>query len=193
MATSHTLKAEQRTITGTGKLNQLRVEGWVPAVIYSADSTPMNIQVNAKEFATMLANSTSEHFLVNLEIASVGSKLVLLKDVQHNALSLTHVHADFQEISENTQIHATVPVRIKGEAAGVKLGGNLNHLIHDLEVRCLSKDLPDVIEVDVTSLGVAETITVKELPIAAGVVPTLGGDVIVCIVAETAASKSLNA
>ena len=191
MATSHTLNAEVRTIIGTGKLNALRAEGKIPAVIYGTSAEPMNLQLEAKELATLLANSASKHIIVTLDIPSVGKKQALLKDFQLDYLKQCYVHADFQAIDDQTEIQASVPVKLKGEAVGVKLGGSLNQLIHDIELKCLAKDLPDSIEIDVANLDVADTFKVKQLELPATVKPTLNGNVIICIVAETSASKSL--
>ena len=190
MATSHTLKAEKRACTGTGKLNQLRAEGLVPAVIYGAGAENMNLQINAKEFSSILANSASEHIIIELTIDSVGKKTVLLKDVQHNRLSNTIVHADFLEVSENTEIDSTVPVILVGEPVGTKQGGVLEQHIHDLEVKCLSKDLPETITADVSKLNLGESLTVADLPLAGSVKTVLAGDVIVANVSATSAGLS---
>lgn len=190
MATSHTLKAEKRACTGTGKLNALRAEGLVPAVIYGAGAENMNLQINAKEFVAILAGSASEHIIIDLTIDTVGTKTVLLKDVQHNRLTNTISHVDFLEVNENTEISSTVPVILVGDAAGTKQGGVLEQHIHDLEVKCLSKDLPETIQVDVSNLNLNDSITVADLPLTGSIKTVLAGDVIVVNVSPTSAGLS---
>ncbi len=188
MATSHTLKAEKRTCTR--KLNPLRAEGLVPAVMYGAGSESINLQVNAREFAALLSGSVSEHILINLEIAGESAKLALLKDIQHNAISGQILHADFLQVDENTEIQSTVPVILVGEAAGLKEGGILEQHIHDIEVKCLSKDLPETIEVNISGLGLEQTLTIAGLGLPASIKPVLADDVIVAIISATAAAQS---
>lgn len=190
MATSHTLKAEKRARTGSGKLNQMRAEGLVPAVMYGAGFECVNLKLNAKEFSAVLASSLSEHILVSLEIPELGNKMALVKDVQRNAITGQFLHVDFLQVDANTEIHATIPVVLHGEAAGTKLGGILEQHIHDIEVKCKSKDLPESIEVDVTELGLNEPLTIGDLKLPKGVAPVLGGDVIVVLISASAATLS---
>lgn len=190
MATSHTLKAEKRACTGTGKLNALRAKGLVPAVIYGAGVENMDLQVNAKEFVAILTESASEHIIIELTIDTVGTKTVLLKDVQHNRLTNTITHADFLEVNENTEIDSTVPVILVGDAAGTKQGGVMEQHVHDLKVKCVSKDLPESIQVDVSKLNLNESITVADLPLKGSVKAVLAGDVIVVNVSPTSAGLS---
>lgn len=191
MATKYALSAENRARTGSGKINQLRREGWVPAVVYGKEFGTSNIKINAKEFATLLAGSASEHILVNLSIEG-KNVLALIQDVVHNAISGKIIHADFLAVSENKEIHSLVPVALVGEAAGVKQGGLLDLAMHEIEVRCLAKDLPDVIEIDVTDLAVGQVLHISEVKYPAGVRPVLAGENVVISIAETAALQSEN-
>ena len=110
MATTHTPKAETRTTIGSGKLNQLRKSGLVPAVVYGVGCDNVNIQVNAREFAQMLSEASSAHFLVDLQIDGT-SKLSLLQEVQHNALTGEDMHIDFLAVNNNTDINSDRPCR----------------------------------------------------------------------------------
>ena len=141
MATSHSLKAETRAC-GSGNLKQLRSQGLVPGVVYGPGFDNVNIQVDAREFARMLASAVSEHILVALDINGKIVK-VLLKEVQHNPITNACLHVDFQAVTDTTVIHSIVPVILEGDSAGVALGGVLDQTIHELAIICQVKDLPE--------------------------------------------------
>jgi len=179
MATKQTLKAAPRARTGSGRLNQMRKEGWLPSVIYGNKAENQNLKVDAKTFASLLARSSSDNILVNLEIEGSGTRLAFLQAIQHDSLSGAALHADFLAIDESTPITAKVPVHLNGEPAGVKAGGVLEQYVHTLEIVCLPNDLPDTIEVDVTNLSLGGSLHINELGLPASVKPTHGGDVVV--------------
>lgn len=179
MATKQTLKAAPRARTGSGRLNQMRREGWLPAVIYGCKAENQNLKVDAKSFAELLAHSTSDNVLVNLEVEGEGTRLAFLQAIQHDALSGSALHADFLAIDDNTEITAHIPVHLNGEAAGVKAGGVIEQYVHTLEIVCLPNDLPDTIEVDITSLALGASLHISELGLPKGVKATHAGDVVV--------------
>lgn len=179
MATSHSLKAETRAC-GSGNLQQLRSQGFVPGVVYGPGFDNVNIQVNSRDFAQMLSTAASEHILVSLSIDGKDVK-VLLKDIQHNAITNAYIHVDFQAVSDTTVIHSNVPVILEGEPAGVALGGLLDQSIHELSVVCQVKDLPETIKVNVASMQLAEALRISDLKLPAGVTAELDGEVIVAM------------
>ena len=183
MSQRSTLQVAPRKRSGTGALKRLRREGLVPAVVYGKKFDNINLKVNAKEIRDLLAHSTSENILVDLQIEGGGNQLALIQDVTHNPLSGNIVHIDFHAIKEDEKIHARVPVRLTGESAGVKLGGLLEHQIHSLEISCLPKDLPEAIVYDVTHLNTGDFVHVRELSFPEGVQPKLSGEVIVIHIA----------
>lgn len=190
MATLHTLKAEKRARTGSGKLNQMRAEGSVPAVMYGAGFENVNLKLNAREFASVLAASLSESILVTLDVSEVGKKKALVKAVQRDAVTGQYLHVDFLQVDDNTEINATIPIVLLGEAVGTKMGGILEQHLYDLEVKCKSKDLPEVIEVDVTELGLNQPLNIGDLKLPKGVKAVLGDDVIVVLISASAAALS---
>ncbi|BCU76937.1 50S ribosomal protein L25 [Luteolibacter sp. LG18] len=179
MATKQTLKAAPRARTGSGRLNQMRKEGWLPSVIYGRNTENVNLKVDAKTFAELLAHSTSDNILINLDVEGQGVRLAFLQSIQHDAISGAALHADFLAIDEKTEITAHIPVHLNGEPAGVKAGGVVEQYVHTLEIVCLPNDLPDTIEVDVTGLGVGASLHISELGLPKGVKATHAGDVVV--------------
>lgn len=189
MATKHVLKAEPRQRTGSGLLKQMRREGWIPSVIYGRGAGNQNLKVDAKAFKELLAHSTSENILINLDLA--GSKqLAFLKDVQHNPLTGETLHADFLSVDEMTEITAQIPVQLIGEPIGVKAGGMLDQIIHALEVRCAAANLPELLEFDVTHLNEGESLTIGDVKLPEGVAATHADDVVIAIVVKSAAAVS---
>ena len=190
MAQKQTLKAAPRTSTGSGHLNKIRREGWLPSVMYGRGVTNQNLVVDAKSFAELLAKSTSANIIINLEIEGVGNSLAFLQAVQHNALSGAAVHADFLAIDESTEITAHIPIHAVGEAAGVKAGGLLDLTSHTIELLCLPANLPDFIEVDVTKLEMGQSLHIADITFPQGVRPTHAGDVVVAHIAKPGAASS---
>lgn len=189
MAKKHVLKAEPRQRTGSGVLKQMRREGWVPSVIYGRGSENKNLKVDAKAFDELLAHATSENILINLDLDGV-SQLAFLQAVQHDSLSGKTLHVDFLAIDEKTEITAQIPVHLTGEPAGVKAGGMLEQLSHNLEVRCSAADLPEVLEFDVTGLEEGDSLHIGDVTLPKGVAATHAADVVIAHVAKTAAAVS---
>ncbi|MEN9285109.1 MAG: hypothetical protein RLZZ179_2602 [Verrucomicrobiota bacterium] len=185
MSKAQSLTAHTRKRSGSGALNSLRREGLIPAVVYGKSQPSLNVRLNAKQVETVLHHSVSEQILVNLTIEDSGeTKLALIQDVQHNPLTGAIIHLDFHAISENERIHANVPLELVGDAAGVKAGGLLEHLVHKLEVQCLPKDLPEIIRVDVTGIEVGKALHLREIPLPEGVRASADGELIVALVSE---------
>ncbi|MBN8458977.1 MAG: 50S ribosomal protein L25 [Verrucomicrobia bacterium] len=179
MAKKLSLKAALRARTGSGRLNQMRREGWLPSVIYGRGTENQNLKVDAKAFAEMLAGSTSENIVVNLDVEGAGTRLAFLQAVHHDPLSGKALHADFLAIDENTPITAHVPVHLTGEAVGVKAGGLLELYLHTVEIICLPNDLPEALSFDVTHLGEGDSLHIGEVTFPAGVKPTHGSEVVI--------------
>ena len=190
MAKTQSLKAETRQRTGSGVLKQMRREGSLPSVVYGKGSENLNIKVSTKALTDMLAHSASESILIDLEIDGGKAQTAFLQSTQHNPLSGALVHADFLAVTEGMKISATIPVEVHGEPVGVKAGGIIEQLIRDLEISCSPKDLPERIDANIEHLGVGDSITIADLDIPEGVIPTLADDVLVAIVNESRVTKS---
>jgi large subunit ribosomal protein L25 len=184
MATKQSLQAAVRARTGSGRLNQMRREGWLPSVMYGRGTENQNLKVNAKTFCELLAKSSSENILVNLDIEGTGTRLAFLQAVHHDALSGKPLHADFLAIDENTPITAHIPAHLIGEAIGVKAGGLLEQYIHALEITCLPNDLPETLEFDVTHLGEGDSLHISDVTFPAGIRATHGPNVVIAHVGK---------
>jgi large subunit ribosomal protein L25 len=177
------LVAQPRTVSGTGAVKRLRNSGSTPAVVYGRKVAPLNVQVDTKTFTKILQGSASDNILVSLKLNS-GEQLALVQEVQHDHLKGGITHVDFHAIAMDEEIHAEVPVEIVGEAPGLKFGGLVEAIHHTLEVRCLPKDLPEHITVDVSSLELGKAVHVGEIKFPEGVRPKLAADVVVVMCEE---------
>jgi len=178
MANIIDVSATLRTAVGTGAVNRLRKAGSIPAVVYGKGRDNQNIQVDTKTFTKVIFGSASDNILVNLQIDG-AKQLALVQEVQHDHLKGGITHVDFHAIKEDEEIHAAIPVVLLGEAAGAKFGGMLELLLHNLEVRCLPKDLPEKITIDISHLNVGEGVHISDLKLPEGVRAKLDGHVIV--------------
>ena len=190
MAKKTSLKAAPRARTGSGRLNQMRREGWVPSVIYGRGTANMNLKVDAKTFADLLAHSSSENILVNLEIEGEGTRLAFLQSIQHDPLSGKTLHADFRAIDENTAITAHIPTHLNGESVGVKAGGLVEQYVHAIEITCLPNDLPETIEVDITAMEIGASLHIGDITFPTGVRATHAADVVVAHIGKPAGAVS---
>lgn len=179
MAKKTTLHAEPRLRTGSGVLKQMRREGWLPCVVYGKDAENKNLKINAKAFRELLAHSTSESFIVNLEIADGGTDLAQLKDVQHDPLSGDPLHVDFLAVDLKSEITASIPVHLAGEAPGIKAGGVLEQGHHTLDISCTADNLPESLEFDISSLELGESLHIADVEFPKGVTPNYDPEVVI--------------
>lgn len=183
MANIIDIPATKRSETGTGRVGRVRNSGNIPAVLYGKKVQNTNLIVDTKTFTKIINHSASDNILVNLKLDG-GEQLALVQEVQHDHIKGGILHVDFHAIDMNEEIHAAVPVETVGEAAGAKMGGQLEILLHTLEVRCLPKDLPEKITVDISHLNIEDAVHVRELKLPEGVRVKLDGDVVVVILEE---------
>lgn len=166
------LTAYPRTLGRRAGSKKLREAGRIPAVIYGRQTKPQSLEVDRKSLEDLIHHSASENMLVDLAVDkdTRPKRLALVQEVQHHALSGKVLHIDFHEISETEKVTVMVPVESIGEAVGVKTGGGvLEHVLFKLKVRCLPKDLPEAINVDVTALEIGKAIHIGDITPPPGV------------------------
>jgi large subunit ribosomal protein L25 len=127
---------------------------------------------------------------VNLEVEGEGTRLAFLQSIQHDPLSGKVLHADFRAIDENTAITAHIPTHLNGESVGVKAGGLVEQYVHAIEITCLPNDLPETIEVDITSMEIGASLHIGDITLPAGVRATHAADVVVAHIGKPAGAVS---
>jgi large subunit ribosomal protein L25 len=189
MAQQVKLKAQKRTVLGRNAIKKIKSEGQVPGVIYGSQAEPMALQVEGRALTNVLARASSEHVLVELEIADGSqstSRLALIQEVQHHPLKRQLLHVDFHAVSATEKITSEVPIEAVGEPLGVRtFGGLLEYSLRSLEVECFPQDLPDIVRIDVTNLNIGESLHVRDIPLPSGVEALTDGDLtVVSVVAS---------
>ncbi|MBO9579423.1 MAG: 50S ribosomal protein L25/general stress protein Ctc [Sphingobium sp.] len=170
MSDTLTLSAEARDRAGKGASRALRREGRVPAVIYGNNEEPQAVHVEEKLLIKQLGTG---HFFNSVIMVEVGGKTVrtLAKDVAFHPVTDRPLHADFLRVSEHAKVHVNVPVHFKNEDAspGLKRGGVLNIVRHDLDLICDAAEIPDEILIDLTGLDVGASIHISNVKLPRGV------------------------
>jgi len=169
MSDTLTLSAEARDRAGKGASRALRKEGRVPAVIYGNNEEPQMVHVEEKILAKLLGTG---HFFNSVVMVEVGGKKVrtLPKDVAFHPVSERPLHADFLRVSEHAQVHVNVPVVFINEekSAGLKRGGVLNVVRHELELIVDAAEIPDDITIDLSGTDVGDSIHISAVTLPKG-------------------------
>ena len=170
MSDQLTLSAEPRDRAGKGASRHLRREGRVPAVIYGDKKDPIGISVNERELARMLGTGHFMNSVVMIEGADKAAIRTLPKDVQFHPVTDRPLHVDFFRIGEHSTVHVNVPLVFLNEEAspGIKRGGVLSIVRHEVELVVDAAEIPDEIKVDLTGVEVGESIHISAVTLPKG-------------------------
>ncbi|MDX2194283.1 MAG: 50S ribosomal protein L25 [Gemmatimonadales bacterium] len=190
MAQQLSIAASRRTTKGKGAARQLRRDGKVPGVIYGHHREPESLAFDAPALGRLLQSATRST-IIDVAIDGGASSKALIREIQRDALrSKDIVHIDFLAISADEAVKVSVGIKLVGTSDGVRNhGGVLDFMRHDVEIEVLPADIPELLEVDVTHLGVGQSIHVRDLSIPKAKVLT-DGDVTVCAVLAARADDS---
>jgi len=185
-----TINVEPRQESGKGVARSLRRAERIPAVIYrkgKADS----LSINRKEMLQFIKTTAGEQVLVSVKYPDASTKMALLKTYQLDPVRGEILHADFMEVSMTEKVRVNVSITLIGEAVGIKRDkGILQHERNDLEVECLPNDIPGHFEVDISALGIGQSVHVRDIAVPAGVkILTDPGDTIALIAAPVLAEE----
>lgn len=166
MSTTHALKAEARTDVGTRDAQRLRAAGKLPAVLYGHKKATAHIALDAKEAITHLEAGER---VFELQIDGSARETALLKDVGYDYLGRRIIHVDFERVDLDETVTVHIPIHFKGEAVGLKSAGAiLIHPASDISVTCRVRDLQDALDVDISELGVGESLHASDIKLPAG-------------------------
>ena len=174
MRTSFVIGADLREMQGKGASRRLRHKGKVPAILYGGHKDPLPLILDQQNLLTMIS---SEKFYSSIVQLKIEEKLheAIVKDVQMHPARNVVVHVDLQRVLENEAIRIHLPIHFRNETVspGVKLqGGIVSHMLTEVEVSCLPKDLPEFLEVDLAAMNLNETKFLADIALPAGVVLT---------------------
>ncbi len=178
--------AQVRTSFGKGAARSLRRTGQTPAIIYGLKTDPIALSLDTRSFTKTLLELQRRNAVVNLEVEGgegAGKKHVLIKEIQVDPIKDSLKHADFYEISLDVPSAFSVPVNYKGKAAGVDLGGELIVSLTHVSLQANPLDIPDTLELDISSLNIGDSISCKDIQLPANVT-LLDDENKVCVAVE---------
>ena len=165
------INANVRELKGTGASRRLRHAGKTPGVLYGGDKEATSLEIDSKELFMQFRHEAFHASILTLNLAG-KKEAVILRDFQMHPVRNNIVHIDFQRINENEKISVKVPFHFINEetAPGVKLeGGLISHIMTEIDISCLPKDLPQYIEVDMSALSIGDWIHLSEVKVPEGV------------------------
>ncbi len=167
------LPAEARDRAGKGASRELRRDGRVPAVVYGEKKEPLSIHVEEKLLTKMLHTG---HFMNSVVMIDLKGKAhrTLPKAVDFHPVTSRPIHVDFLRIGEHTKVHVAVPMRFDNEeeSPGLKRGGVLNVVVHELELVCDAALIPNEIHVQLDGLEIGDSIHISQVKLPDGVMPS---------------------
>jgi len=179
------LDAVKRNTRGKNEARRLRAAGKIPATLYGAQKAgdkpaPESVAVDPKPFLRILHSASGLNTLITLKVQGLGDARVLVKNVQLDPISNHPLHADFYRVNMDRKIQVTVPVILRGESRGVKQDGGVLDFVHrEIEVEVLPANIPDSIEVDVSDLGIGDSIHVRDVASNASWTPLSDPDMMI--------------
>jgi large subunit ribosomal protein L25 len=197
------IQARKREAQGTGASRRLRRMGKVPGIVYGGNAGAVNIELDHKDLFFNLKNERFHASILTLDVAG-DKQQVLLRAVNMHPYKLQVQHVDFQRVQKDKKIHMKVPLHFANaeKSPGVKeQGGVVNHVMNELDVTCLPDDLPEFIEVDLSTLTVGHSVHVRDLKLPKGVEAAIHKDenpvvatvVIPALVTEEEAAPAVSA
>ena len=163
------LTGELRQGSGKGAARQARFAGRVPGVLYGAGEEAVMLSLSRRDLDKALLHRAGGNMIVQLRLegATPAERMSLIREVQRHPITSSIMHIDFQHINMNKKLSVRVPVVFHGTPEGVKnMGGILEHLSREIEIRCLPGDIPERITVDVTPLAIGDSIHVRDVTVA---------------------------
>ena len=181
-----TLTVTERPERGKAAARRMRRVGMIPAVMYGR-TEPRSINVDAHEFMAKF-RTVSESTIIKLELAA-GSHDVLIRDFQEDCISGKITHIDFLEIELGKALRTNVGVQLSGAPVGVREGGLLESFVHEVEVECMPKDLPEHLAVDITDLQIGHSVHIRDIQIPEGLRILNPADQVVCTIVHKRAEE----
>ncbi len=169
MSEQLTLPAEARERAGKGASRAMRREGRVPAVIYGNKEEPVAIHLEEKALIKMMSNGHFMNSVVMIDVAGAATR-TLPKDVQFHPVTDRPMHVDFLRISEHAQVTVAVPIRFvdEEESRGIKRGGVLNAVRHELELVCDAAEIPDEVVISLAGRDIGDSIHISHVTLPEG-------------------------
>jgi large subunit ribosomal protein L25 len=191
MATQATLKAQPRQEKGKSATRKMRAAGRIPAVVYGHGDETRMLSVDAHELDLLFQRVHYENTIIEISIEGERKPVkTLVREVQSHPYRPHVLHVDFQQVHAGERIHVNIPIRLHGTAAGTRVGGVLMHTVTDLPVRCLPDQIPEAIDVDISHLGINDSIHLRDIKLPEGVEPEIDADRTICSITPPAVAPT---
>ena len=183
MSMQATLNAGKRDGAGKGVARKLRAAGQVPAVLYGGGGEALSLALNAREAERVFHSVSVENTIINLAIDGAETVQTLVREIQTHPFRNQIIHVDFLRLQRGVAVELDIPVHFIGIPSGVRNdGGVLDHVLHDIAIRCIPSLIPDAAELDVTALEIGDSRHVSDLSLPEGVEILTDSELTVCAV-----------
>jgi len=197
MTKQATLKVETRDGRGKGAARQLRRAGSIPGNLYGREIEPISVQADMREFAALVGAISVENTIVELSLDGDAPRRVLIREIQRHPVRPDFLHVDFYEIRAGEKLKVNVPLHLIGTPIGVRNGGTLQQVRHELEVECLPSEIPPSFEIDISGLEIGDSFHISDVDAGALEILEDGGRTICAVAAprvvETVEEEGLEA
>lgn len=156
------IKAEYRLKTRHASARAFRRQGKVPAVYYFHREDPVNLLVDEKELRRIIGSDIN---IINVEFPDGNIKKTIFREIQRDPVDHRLLHVDLMGISLTEKVRLSIPIVLRGTPAGVREGGILEHLLREVEIEGLPLNLPEHLEIDVSSMNIGDTMTLEDIPV----------------------------
>jgi large subunit ribosomal protein L25 len=181
------LPATVRSSTGTRAARRVRSSGQIPAVVYGRGAESVPLALDAATFLHAMPEANWYSTVITLRIEGAESDdsepTVMIKEVQRDLVRRRLLSIDFQRISLQEKVHAQVPIIALGQSPGVKQGGILEHIVHEVTLESLPSDIPDHLEADISNLEIGDALRVGDLAVPSRVTVLASEDEVVLVIA----------
>ena len=187
MATAN-LNASVRGDRGTGVARKLRQSGQVPAIIYGHSRQPQSLAIDTRELEKLLSKISAESTVIELSMGGTLAR-TLIREIQRHPFKRQILHVDFQELVAGEKVTVRIPLVLVGIPEGVRQdGGILDQTMRELEVEVDPANIPNHVDIEVTSLRIGDSVHVRDIKLPEGVEPTDEGDATICVVSAPRAA-----
>ena len=187
MAIVH-FSADSRSDTGKGVARKLRAAGRIPGIIYGHARAPQPLSLHTRDFMQLLEKVSYATTVFELDLAGTKSN-ALIREIQRHPFKKEILHVDFQELVAGEKVTVRVPIVYVGASVGVKEGGIIDQIMHELEIHVDPMQIPNHLDVDITSLGIGRSLHVSDLVVPEGIEVLDDEDATLCTCAAPKAAE----
>lgn len=162
------LQVKKRDAFRKGPMRRMRAQGQVPGIVYGHGLDSVPVAIETREIEGIIRHHIGRNYIINLTVGddkSSEERWTIVRELQRDPITSEILHVDLYELKRGEEISITVPIHVHGTAPGVREGGVLDQVIREVDVRCLPKDIPEYIDVDISELQIGDAIYLSDLKI----------------------------